>query len=71
MFFFVWKITSCILYGTERFLYISQMEGGECMQTSILWEGSLPSKEEIEHMKREGYQFRYSRRWMEDLPEIA
>ena len=28
------------------------------MQTSILWEGSLPSKEEIEHMKREGYQFR-------------
>ena len=34
------------------------MEGGECMQTSILWEGSLPSKEEIEHMKREGYQFR-------------
>ena len=28
------------------------------MQTSILWEGSLPNKEEMEHMKREGYQFR-------------
>ena len=28
------------------------------MQTSILWEGSLPSKEEMEQMKREGYQFR-------------
>ena len=27
------------------------------MQTSILWEGSLPSKEEMEQMKREGYQF--------------
>lgn len=40
------------------FLYICQMEGGECMQTSILWEGSLPNKEEMEHMKREGYQFR-------------
>ena len=31
------------------FLYICQMEGGEPMQTSILWEGSLPSKEEMEH----------------------
>ena len=24
------------------------------MQTSILWEGSLPSKEEMEKMKQEG-----------------
>lgn len=28
------------------------------MQTSILWEGSLPSKEEMEKMKQEGYLFR-------------
>lgn len=27
------------------------------MQTSILWEGSLPSKEEMEKMKQEGYLF--------------
>ena len=28
------------------------------MQTSILWEGGLPSKEEMEKMKQEGYLFR-------------
>ena len=27
------------------------------MQTSIFWEGSLPTKKEVERMKKEGYQF--------------
>lgn len=33
------------------------MEGGTNMQTSIFWEGSLPTKKEVEKMKGEGYQF--------------